>query len=59
MNYLKQPHTKQVAELIVKQGRAGSFYEKFGKYFLTTAKRKRPLKQLVYQQHFRNEYEIL
>lgn len=55
MNYIKQPlQNREVALSLVKQGRAGMAYRKYGKWFVTTFKRKRAMKEIVYSQNFRN-----
>lgn len=60
MTYIKQPlPNRQVALELVKQGRAGRIYRKYGKYFVTTFRERRKMKELIYQQNFRNVYEVL
>jgi len=54
MNYTKTPLPKIVAELLVKEKRAGSMYQKNGLWYVTTGKKKKEMKKLIYQQNFRN-----
>lgn len=54
MNYTKTPLPKIVAELLVKEKRAGSIYQKNGLWYVTTGKKKKEMKKLIYQQNFRN-----
>jgi len=54
MRYTKTPLNKETAELLVKEKRAGSMYQKGHLWFVTTGKRFRPMREYIYQQHFRN-----
>ena len=47
MNYIKSPLPKEVAELLVKEKRAGSMYQKNGLWYVTTGRKKKPLKEII------------
>jgi hypothetical protein len=54
MNYTKTPLPKIVAELLVKEKRAGSMYQKNGLWYVTTGKKKKEMKQFIYYKEYRN-----
>ena len=55
MTYIKQPlPNRAIALELVKGGRAGRIYRKYGQWFVTTFKGRRKMKEIIYQQNFRN-----
>ncbi|MGV8130501.1 MAG: hypothetical protein ACP5N7_00185 [Candidatus Pacearchaeota archaeon] len=58
MTYIKQPLLNRAVALeLVKGGRAGRVYRRCGKWFVTTFRGRRKMKEIIYQQNFRNGYD--